>query len=200
MPPVFINFGARRQSSFGEPLGLLSDCHRRIESFLADMRRVALELRGGTLSDADRAALAGAVHYFTVAAPRHTADEEESLFPRLRAASEPRAAQALDELSRLEADHQRADACHHEANALANRWLTSGTLDAPDTQRLIELLSTLTTIYTAHIAVEDSTVFPAAGQALGASELEAIGREMAARRGVDYDEVVARNSRTWPLR
>lgn len=198
MPPVFVNFGARRQSSFAEPLGLLSDCHRRIESFLGEMRRVAMERRGGPLSDADHASLAGAVHYFTVAAPRHTADEEESLFPRLRAADNQQAERALGELSRLEADHDRADACHSEANGLANRWLTEGLLDAAAAERLLDLLETLTAIYTAHIALEDSTVFPAAGEALDAGQLEAIGREMAARHGVNYDDVIARSSRAWP--
>lgn len=191
MPPVFVNLGAPRESSFAQPLGLLSDCHRRIESFLTDMRRVAAERHGGTLSDEDRDRLSRAVHYFTVAAPRHTADEEESLFPRLRSANNEQARRAIDELNRLEADHDRADACHAEANALADRWLTEGTLDAAGTERLMELLETLAAIYAAHIAVEDSQVFPAAGQALDAGQLEAIGREMAARRGLDFDRIVS---------
>lgn len=198
MPRVFVALGPPRESSFAHPLGLLSDCHRRIENFLSDMTRVAVERRGGELSEADRASLAGAVHYFTVAAPRHTADEEESLFPRLRAADDAQARQALDELSRLEADHDRADACHREANALANRWLTEGALDGPAAQRLIELVETLNAIYTAHIALEDSTVFPAAGEVLDPAQIEAIGREMAARRGVDFDQVVGRRESADP--
>lgn len=190
MPRVFVNLGPPRESGFDRPLGLLSDCHRRIESFLGDMRRVATERRGQALSPDDQALLAGAVRYFTVAAPRHTADEEESLFPRLRAAEGPRAEHALAELRRLEDDHDRADACHAEANALAERWLSAATLDATDAQRLIELLDTLHGIYRAHIAVEDGTVFPAAGDVLDATQLEAIGREMASRRGLDFDRVV----------
>lgn len=190
MPPVFVQLGAPRESSFAQPLGLLSDCHRRIESFLTDMRCVATEQRGGRLSEADRDRLSAAVRYFRLAAPRHTADEEESLFPRLRAADNDYARQALDELNRLEADHDRADACHAEANALADRWLAEGVLDAADANRLIAVLQTLAAIYAAHISVEDSQVFPAAGEALNASQLEAIGREMAARRGLDFDRVV----------
>lgn len=189
MPPVFVNLSPPSESTFARPLGLLSDCHRRIESFLTDMRCVATEFRGSALSDADRARLAGAVRYFTVAAPRHTS-EEESLFPRMRAASDQRSQRALEELARLEADHDRADDCHSEANALANRWLNDGTLDAGAAERLIELLEMLAAIYAAHIAVEDSTVFPAAEKALDSHQLEAIGREMAARRGVDFDRVV----------
>ncbi|HJT32031.1 MAG TPA: hemerythrin domain-containing protein [Pirellulales bacterium] len=190
MPRVFVNLGPPRESSFASPLGLLCDCHRRIESFLADMRRIAAEGRGGALSDEDRATLAGAVRYFTVAAPRHTADEEESLFPRLRAMGGRQAEHALAALRQLEDDHDHADACHAEANGLAERWLAAGTLDWSDAQRLTELLDTLHGIYREHIAVEDSTVFPAAGAALDAGQIEAIGREMAVRRGLDFDRVV----------
>ena len=35
-----ISIGARPQSGFDDPLGLLSDCHRRIESFLGVLIRV----------------------------------------------------------------------------------------------------------------------------------------------------------------
>lgn len=192
MPRVFVTLGPPRESGFDRPLGLLSDCHRRIESFLGDMRRVAIERRGGALSEDDRGLLSGAVRYFTVAAPRHTADEEQSLFPRLRAAEGPQAEHALAELRRLEDDHDRADACHAEANALAERWLSAGMLGEPDAQRLIELLKVLDGIYREHIAVEDGTVFPAAGAVLDAGQLEAIGREMASRRGLDFDRVTAR--------
>lgn len=191
MPRVFVTLGKPRESGFDRPLGLLSDCHRRIESFLDDMRRMANERRGQALSADDHEMLAGAVRYFTVAAPRHTADEEESLFPRMRAAGGPQAAQALAELRRLEDDHDRADACHREANALAERWLSAGTLDAPAAHRLIELLDTLSGIYREHIAAEDGTVFPAAGAVLDAAQLEEIGREMASRRGLDFDRVVS---------
>lgn len=198
MPRVFVSLGPPRESSFAAPLGLLSDCHRRIESFLADMHRIAAERRGGALSDEDRTTLAGAVRYFTVAAPRHTADEEESLFPRLRATGGPQAEHALAALQRLEDDHDHADVCHAEANRLAERWLTTGTLDWSDAQTLIELLDTLHGIYREHIAVEDSTVFPAAGAALDAGQIEAIGREMAARRGLDFDRVIGHRGASPP--
>lgn len=188
MPPVFVPFGAPRESSFAKPLALLSECHRRIERFLADMTRVATERRGGELSEAERADLAGAVRYFREAAPRHTADEEESLFPRMRAGAQPQARQALAELDRLERDHQRADAYHGEANNLAIRWLTEGRLGEAEASRLVEALAALGDIYREHIAVEDAAVFPAAAS-LPAEQLEAVGREMAARRGLDFDRV-----------
>jgi hemerythrin-like domain-containing protein len=189
MAKVFVNLGPPSQSSFASPLALLSECHRRIERFLSDMTRVAVERQGGELTAVDREALASAVRYFREAAPRHTADEEQSLFPRMRSAAGQQISEALSELSRLEADHEHADACHTEANSLADRWLAEGTLDSTAAQRLIALLETLTAVYRDHIAVEDSAVFPAAA-ALPPEQLESIGREMAARRGLDFDRVV----------
>ncbi len=190
MVRVFVNLGPPQDSSFDQPLTLLSECHRRIERFLADMIRIASSRQGRALEEPDRAALAAAMTYFSTAAPRHTADEEESLFPRLRAAAGERAERALEQIRRLEADHQRADAFHAEASALASRWLSEGTLDAAAARRLNELLQALSAIYREHIAVEDAEVFPAAGAALSAAQLEAVGREMAARRGLDFDQVV----------
>ena len=54
-----------------------------------------------TLSPSEPAQLDSALTYFAVAAPKHTADEEQSLFPRLRAAHDPHAAQALDIVARI---------------------------------------------------------------------------------------------------
>lgn len=190
MVRTFVDLGPTKQSSFAQPLSLLSECHRRIERFLHDMSGVVNSRRGGDLDDADRSTLSGAIKYFSEAAPRHTADEEESLFPRLRSVNGEQVKLAIEEIERLEADHDRADACHAEANALANRWLAEGVLDSADANRLAGLLGTLAAIYQDHIAIEDARVFPAAGAALPAHELEAIGREMAARRGLDFDRVV----------
>ncbi|HEV7225274.1 MAG TPA: hemerythrin domain-containing protein [Pirellulales bacterium] len=194
MALVFVNLGQPPQSSFARPLALLSECHRRIERFLDDMRQVTAKRRGERLDDADREMLVSAVRYFIEAAPRHTADEEESLFPRLRhAASAATAAalQSLEHVQRLESDHRIAEVRHDEANALASRWVSEGSLDASAAERLAELLTTLASFYQEHLAVEDREVFPAAGDLLSPSELEAIGREMAARRGLDFDRVVA---------
>ena len=80
-----LQIGEPPSPSFQQPLALLSDCHRRVERFLGLLARVAAEGRGGLLDRRQREALEAALRYFREAAPRHTADEEESLFPRLRA-------------------------------------------------------------------------------------------------------------------
>jgi hemerythrin-like domain-containing protein len=178
--PVII--GETPKSSFTDPIGLLGDCHRRIERFLEVLVRVAGEARGNPLTDEQRTALDSALRYFREAAPKHTADEEDSLFPRLRQSASPEAAAALEEVARLERDHRRADELHAEADRLGQAWLAADSLDPSGAARLAAVLAELSELYTRHIAVEEREVFPAAARALPEAECRAIGVEMAARR------------------
>ncbi|MDE3155058.1 MAG: hemerythrin domain-containing protein [Acidobacteriota bacterium] len=179
-----IQIGRAPDHSFEQPLGLLSDCHRRIEHFLKILVRVDADLSGGPLTDDYRRALDAALRYFETAAPRHTADEEDSLFPRLRASDDPAAQQALALVDRLEHDHQAADVHHAAANTLVRRWLDDNRLVPADAAALRDHLAALQTLYAGHIAVEDHELFPAAARLLDAPALQQIGREMAARRGL----------------
>ena len=180
--PIKIN--RRPDHDFDEPLGLLSDCHRRIEHFLDTLIAVHAKARDEALSANDRSALEGALQYFRTAAPRHTADEEESLFPRLRASDDPNAARALATIGGLEDDHNQANAHHDAVDTLVQRWLNAGTLAPAESAELGERLSRLRALYQRHIAVEDQELFPAAARALNEDQIGQIGREMAARRGV----------------
>lgn len=180
--PIHIN--RQPDHDFDEPLGLLSDCHRRIEHFLEVLIAVHAKAGGQALSASDRTALEGSLQYFRTAAPRHTADEEESLFPRLRESGDPVAAQALDAIDRLEHDHEEANAHHAAVDVLVRRWLDAGTLPAVDAAELGDRLSRLQSLYRQHIGVEDQELFPAAARVLDEEQIGQIGREMAARRGV----------------
>lgn len=181
-----VRIGQRVDHGFEEPLGLLSDCHRRIEQFLRVLATTTAVHRGGELPEADRQAFEGALRYFETAAPRHSADEEESLFPRMRTAPDPEARAALDTLDRLEADHEAANRLHAEVHALGTRWLSKGSLTEREAGTLGEHLAELERLYRAHIDVEDRELFPAAGRVLSAGEMAEVGREMAARRGVPF--------------
>lgn len=174
------------EHNFTNPIGLLSDCHRRIERFLQALQSVAAQLDGGPLNDDHRAALENALNYFREAAPKHNADEEEDLFPKLRKLTSPCAAAVLGEVDRLEAEHKTADAWHRQVEDLCQRWLRDNALPAEAVAELKRLLASLSDLYRAHIAVEEEQVFPAAQAGLSAPELEAIGRSMASRRGVPF--------------
>lgn len=177
-----IQIGQRPDHGFDEPLGLLSDCHRRIEHFLGVLVAVAENAAGGALSPDYRRALEGALKYFAVAAPKHTADEEVSLFPRLRACGDPAASNALEAIDALEQDHDEAEVHHVAVDGLVRRWLAEGQLPPKETVHLHEHLTCLQVIYGRHIALEDREVFPTAARALRAEQIAEIGREMAARR------------------
>jgi hemerythrin-like domain-containing protein len=171
----------QKQSDFTDPLGLLSDCHRRIEHFLGVLKRLCDKAKGGSLDAEEGKLLEKALAYFRNAAPKHTADEEHSLFPRLRASAESEA--PLARLAELEFEHALAARDHEIVDSLGTRWLSEGRLTPEDGVQLTEALKRLSEIYSRHIAVEDRELFPLALQLLRPEELAAVGREMAERRG-----------------
>jgi hemerythrin-like domain-containing protein len=179
-----VQIGQKPGPDFTQPIRLLSDCHRRIERFLGVLVKVAAEVPGGELSPEYRLAFTAALQYFRDAAPKHTADEELSLFPRLRAAGGEEVERVLAEVDRLEADHTRAGRLHDEVDQLGTAWLQHGRLPPESAERLRSLTAELRSIYAAHIAAEDTVVFPLSERVLGAGSQLEIGREMAARRGV----------------
>jgi hemerythrin-like domain-containing protein len=181
---MFIHIGKRPDHGFSEPLGLLSDCHRRIEHCLQVLTDTTSRAAGGALSARQRADLEAALKYFATAAPRHTADEEDSLFPRLCASGDVAAKAAMETIARLEKDHVEAERLHIAIHALIVTWLTAGALDQDATAELRVHLSSLRAIYRDHIAIEDLRLFPAAARLLSFDQMAEIGAEMAARRGL----------------
>ena len=180
--PIVI--GAKRESSFTDPIGLLGDCHRRVERFLAVLVHVATQAHGEPFTGEQRTAWDTALRYFREAAPKHTADEEESLFPRLRAMDRSDVKALLARVDGLEQDHVRAAQAHAEIDRVGLAWLANGRLSPEEASRLAALLAQLAELYRAHIAIEDTEVFPLAAKVLSAWDREAIGREMAVRRGL----------------
>ena len=149
--------------------------------FLASLERVGA-LIGEPLEPEARGALEASLRYFREAAPKHTADEEVSLFPRLRRLAHPQVEAAIRQLEPLEHDHERANALHAEVDALGRRCLELGSLPAGEALHFRDLVSQLASIYSQHIRIEDEVVFPIAGSVLSSSDKSAIAAEMAARR------------------
>ena len=177
-----LQIGERRSPTFAEPIELLVDCHRRVERFLAILLQVTEEAEGGPLNRLQREGLEAGLRYFAEAAPKHTADEEESLFPRLRRCGAA-AEEVLARVADLESDHAGAAPAHAAVDVLGRRWLARGILEREEVLELRNHLSTLTAMYQRHIAAEESEVFPLAARLLPAEEIAGVGREMASRRG-----------------
>ncbi len=171
------------------PLGLLSDCHRRIEGFLNGLIAVTQQAAGGMLSAQQRAALEASLRYFREAAPKHRMDEEASLFPRMSALQRPEVKRVFARLAALEEDHAFADTAHAEVEKLGSRWLAKGSLTTDEAGRLAELLGNLLTLYQKHIRIEETDIFPLAGKVLDPAAIKAIGEEMAARRSLSPDDL-----------
>ena len=180
--PIVI--GAKRESDFKDPIGMLGDCHRRIERFLNALFTVANDAKGGPLTNEQQAALAISLRYFREAAPKHTADEEETLFPRLRRLRRPDLQPLLAKVDSLQQDHELAEKSHRKVDDLGRSWLANGQLSPEDAERLATVLRQLVEAYCRHTAVEDTEVFPFAANVLSLSDRVAMGTEMATRRGL----------------
>ena len=180
--PIVI--GAKPESTFADPIGLLTHCHRRIERFLSVLVQVGAQALDGPLNGEQRAALDTALRYFREAAPKHTADEEQTLFPRLRSLDRPEVRAVLAQMDSLESDHARADKNHAEIDRVGRAWLTSGSLSPAESKRFCALVEELVELYRGRIAVEERELFPVAAVVLERPQREAMGSEMAARRGL----------------
>ena len=164
--------------------GTLGDCHRRIERFLEILIRIASLDASAPLGKGEREALEKALDYFRSSAPKHTADEEVSLFPRLRGSGSALA--ALKCLGELEDDHKTAARDHDLIDALGRQWLEAGAIASDKLDQLRQALARLSNMYRQHIAVEDQELFPLAARVLVPEQLAEVGQEMAERRGVPY--------------
>lgn len=176
------------EPGFNDPVGLMTACHRRIERFLGTLCHIARNRKGTQPDAAEAAAFQTALRYFRDAAPHHTADEEDDLFPALvRAAPEASAS-----VEALEQDHRRAERLHAEVDQLGLAWLRDGSMDKAAAGRLVSALEELTALYREHIRMEEQELFPRATRCLAGTVFDSIGRQMAARRGVPYipDSVV----------
>ncbi len=177
-----VQIGAKTHN-FTDPTGLLSDCHRRVEMFLGTLEAVA-NVIDRPATDESRRALEFALRYFAQAAPKHTADEEESLFPRLRQIHNPEIEAAFAKLEQLEEEHRWAAPLHAKVERLGMRYLSSGNLSSPEVEEFRKAVASLASMYKKHIGVEDSLVFPLATRMLSGAEKLIIAEEMAARRKV----------------
>jgi iron-sulfur cluster repair protein YtfE (RIC family) len=119
-----VQIGAKAHN-FTDPSGLLSDCHRRVEMFLGMLETVGEFMDQPPTEETSRS-LQSALQYFGEAAPKHTADEEDSLFPRLRQLNHPEIHSAFSALDKLECDHRQAISLHDKMERLAAQYLSTG--------------------------------------------------------------------------
>lgn len=168
-------FPANEGATFGTPLALLAACHERIEAQCATLARLLdyLAARGADVPAQDAAGRV--IRYFDSAGRHHHEDEEQDLFPLLRA-REPGCAPLLDTLVSEHRDMERLwSRLRAELDALARG--DAGVLSRENARRF-------TDAYRAHITREDAILLPLARRLLDEVALARLGDAMAARRGV----------------
>lgn len=169
-------------ADFDHPVGLLYACHERVRHFAGLVPKIAARLAQGGPDSAVREAAASVLRYFDLAAQLHHQDEEEDVFPALRAvlsgAEDAALASAID---RIEAEH-RALAASYAAVRPALEALAAGQAAALSR----DTAEVFATLYPAHAQAEEREVFAVLEARLSAATLAQIGRNMAARRGVSH--------------
>src|SRR6478752_10666201 len=172
-----------KSHNFTDPTGLLSDCHRRVEMFLGMLGAVADVIDHPVTADTSRL-LDSALRYFVQAAPKHTADEEESLFPRLRQIRDSEIVAAFSIMEKLEEEHRWAAPLHDRVEHLGTRYLASGSLSDAEATQFRTSVANLASMSKQHLSVEDELIFPLAVRMLSETEKTEIANEMASRRKV----------------
>jgi len=156
---------------------VLDACHRQtLETLNLLDALLARLLAAGTDAQAQTMARQ-VVRFFADTARLHHEDEERHVFPQLLASGD---ANLEQDVLRLQQDHAwlaedwRDLAPQIEAVATGQGWVDLDTL-----REGVEVFAALSRD---HIALEETCIYPAARERLGAGARQAMGREMAARR------------------
>lgn len=171
-------------AGFDQPVEMWLACHERVQRFAALLSRLAEHLSAKGADEDAQVTAVSIRRYFNEAAPRHHEDEEVDMFPRLRERLDSEHDKTvLDVLEQVEADHlEMAGLWKRLDEALAE--VSRGqrvTLEQP-------LIDRFATMYRHHIDAEERVLLPALKKALSRNDWQAVGRSMAERRGLEWDQ------------
>jgi hemerythrin-like domain-containing protein len=165
---------------FEVPLEMLSACHARIEQQCSTLRRLQSHLPGHGADEQARAAAAGVMRYFDLAARQHHEDEEKDLFPALlesMAGSDPVCLREMTE--GLTAEHRELEGAWQRIRVVLERIEAGEALELPP-----EHVDAFVDLYARHIEREEQELLPMAARLLSDDELGLVGRAMRERRGI----------------
>lgn len=179
-------------AGFDQPVEMWLACHERVQRFAALLSRLAEHLRNQGADEDAQVTAASIRRYFNEAAPRHHEDEEVDLFPRLRDRLDAQGDRTvLEVLDQVEADHLE----------MAGLWkvLDAALAKVSRGERIAleqQLIDRFATMYRHHIDAEEQVLLPALKKLLGRGDWQAVGRAMAERRGLEWDELSAQKKAT----
>lgn len=168
---------------------MLAACHDRVRRTLSLLERLHQHLHTAGADAQARSAAADVRRYFNIAAPAHHEDEERHLVPLLQASADA-------------ADPVLARRLLDEHNTLRQVWTQVDALLAtvesgacPSLTELGAATHNFVALHTDHLTFEDEVVFPRTEGLLALHDptrlalwRQAMGREMASRRGVSVTE------------
>jgi len=164
---------------FEQPFEMLEACHERVQRSLALLERLIEHVDAQGHDAKSRSAAHDVLRYFDLAAPHHHEDEERHVFPRLLALGDATLVQAVQ---RLREEHQRMGELWARLRPVLLVWSGEHAAGAVPANFRADARD-LSTLYAAHIPVEEGLVFPGARSQLDDGELQAMGDEMRVRRG-----------------
>lgn len=163
-----------------DAVSLLLGCHERIRHFTAVAVRLA-ESQQAPASERTQAARA-VLRYYTVALPLHEADENESVYPRMK--NTLLSSELANANEQMIEQHKHIDATVAE---LIPMW--QEVEHDPEAQKALALrerlrdrTERLSELWSAHLKLEEEQVIPAMRQHLTPEDMRAIQQEMRNRR------------------
>src|SRR5262245_32711756 len=145
--------GGRRD----DPVAQLQRCHQRLRE-LAGLAVKLASVESATAEEPAEAAAEGE-RYFTVASPRHTADEDATVAPALVAASAP--GEVLAALERMTREHGPLDQLIADAVPLWAALAAEPALRDELRPALAGAAGRLEELLAAHLPPEEAIIFPA---------------------------------------
>ena len=163
---------------FDDPLEMLEACHGRIRAQCGTLQKLQQYLPLHGCDGQARQAAQAILRYFDTAGQHHHEDEENDLFPALRGTMNVEAGELV---GRLLQEHRGMEAAWQRLRSLLLA-VADGRSDLLDAGAAADFIA----VYDRHIELENGRLLPLAASLLSATQLEAIGRSMAARRGVAF--------------
>jgi iron-sulfur cluster repair protein YtfE (RIC family) len=158
---------------------MLLGCHFHIRHFL-QLGRTLANAEGVPPQEIADAAMA-IFRYFRHALPLHEADEDDSLFSRLYFAL-PQGGQVREAAETMVEQHKAIDELAAELLSVCDS-LGSQPQRLPSlARRLDQVTRALEDIFTAHLRMEETVVFPAIAELLTPAQIEEMSHEMHQRR------------------
>ena len=164
--------------SFDHPLEMLLACHGKIQTQCITLRKLLQHLPSHGCDAQAQQAAQTILRYFDTAGQNHHDDEEQDLFPLLLATPNAEVHQLI---ARLLDEHTVQDAAWQLL-----RPLLLDIAEGQATELDIESVEHFITLHDRHISLENTQLLPKAAILLDHMQLVALGRSMAARRGVVF--------------